>query len=44
MGTKKITHIEPLPSDQAPVWQDRLTLNLKMKTSDAFKDPELTPE
>lgn len=25
-------------------WKEFLTINLKMKTSDAFKDGELTPE
>ena len=44
MGTGQVENIESQKDDNAPIWQDALTINLKMKTSDAFKDPELTPE
>jgi len=43
MGTKKITNVQP-ETNNAPNWQDFLTINLKMKTSDVFKDGTLTPE
>lgn len=43
MGTDKVEHIEPVKENQ-PVWQDRFGTNLKMKTSDAFRDGELTAQ
>lgn len=43
MGTDKVDHVEPVKINQ-PIWQDRLSTNLKMKASDAFKDGVLTPE
>jgi len=43
MGTKKITNVEP-EKNNAPIWQDFLTINLKMKTSDVFKDGTLNEE
>lgn len=44
MGTGQVATIEPNLNKDATVWQDALTINLKMKTSDAFKDGEITPE
>jgi adenylate kinase len=43
IGTKKISHIQP-KKDHTAYWNDFLTINLKIKTSDVFKDGELTPE
>jgi len=44
IGTDEINQVE---ADDVPEywgWKDFLTINLKMKTSDAFKNGELTPE
>jgi SpoVK/Ycf46/Vps4 family AAA+-type ATPase len=43
MGTGQVEHVA-FQKDNTPMWQDRFSINLKMKASDAFKDGELTPE
>lgn len=45
MGTGQIANFEHKEWDDAPWgWKDFLTINLKMRASDAFKAPELDPE
>lgn len=43
MGTNQIASApkEAIPDSQ---WKDFLTINLKMKASDTFKDGQLSPE
>ena len=40
MGTGLVESVNEVQED----WGERLSINLKMKCSDAFKDGELTPE
>ena len=40
IGTGKIKNFETDQISSSIVWKDYLTINLKMKTSDAFKDKE----
>lgn len=43
MGTGKVENVLP-SSVRDSVWKDFLTINLKMKASDAFKPIPLKPE